>query len=234
VQVGRILIGVGGGLIFAASLLYFAARYAYGFDESPAAAAGGFSAATFDIILFTLFAMHHSVFARTGLKAAIKRAMAPELERSVYVWTSSVLFIAVCAFWKPIAGVAWNVSGGGAYLLRGLQIAGAVFTVVSARHLDVLDLSGVRQALTLPSSRPVKLDDHGPYAVVRHPIYLGWLFLVWPAPFMNGTRLVFAAISTLYLVAAIPFEERDLHRSFGHAYAQYAAKIRYKLIPGLY
>jgi hypothetical protein len=68
----------------------------------------------------------------------------------------------------------------------------------------------------------MKLDEHGPYGLVRHPIYLGWIFMVWPAPVMNGTRLAFAAISTVYLIVAIPFEERDLGRTFGPAYRHYS------------
>jgi protein-S-isoprenylcysteine O-methyltransferase Ste14 len=51
---------------------------------------------------------------------------------------------------------------------------------------------------------------------------------------MNGTRLTFAAISTLYLVAAIPLEERDLRRLHGSAYARYSARVRFRLIPGIF
>ena len=109
-----------------------------------------------------------------------------------------------------------------------------IFTLVAARHLDILDLSGIRQALALPANRPMKLDEHGPYALVRHPIYLGWVFMVWPAPLMNGTRLVFAAVSTLYLIVAIPFEERDLNRSFGPAYRHYSDRVRFKILPKIY
>jgi protein-S-isoprenylcysteine O-methyltransferase Ste14 len=69
---------------------------------------------------------------------------------------------------------------------------------------------------------------------VRHPIYLAWFLLVWCAPFMNGTRAVFAAVSCLYLMLAIPFEERDLRRVFGKAYAEYAARVRWRVIPWLY
>ncbi|HXT69286.1 MAG TPA: hypothetical protein VN700_06010 [Vicinamibacterales bacterium] len=224
---------IGGGLVFAGSLIFFAWQYMSRFD-AQAAGAGVLVPTAANIGLFTVFALHHSIFARTRLKTLVSRTVSPELERSVYVWLASVLFIVVCAAWQPVEGVVWSLTGALAWVLRGLQAGAAVLTVVTARHLDILDLAGVRQALRLPPSRPIKLDDHGPYGLVRHPIYLCWLFLVWPAPVMNGTRLVFAAVSTLYLVAAIPFEERDLHRVFGPAYAAYANKVRYKILPGIY
>jgi protein-S-isoprenylcysteine O-methyltransferase Ste14 len=69
---------------------------------------------------------------------------------------------------------------------------------------------------------------------VRHPIYLGWFLMVWGAPEMTGTRLVFAAASCVYLLLAIIFEERDLHRTFGTAYQRYARRVRWKVLPGVH
>jgi protein-S-isoprenylcysteine O-methyltransferase Ste14 len=228
------LVAIGGGLLFAGSLGYFGWQYLHGFDAQPAPGAHAASAVAPDILLFSLFALHHSLFARTGLKAAVTRTVSPSLERSVYVWIASLLFIGVCAWWQPVAGIAWHVTGWPAGLLLALQAAGGVFTLVAARHLDVLELAGVRQALRLPLTRASGLDDHGPYGLVRHPIYFAWLLLVWPAPLMNGTRLVFATISTIYLLVAIPYEERDLRRQFGAAYDDYSRKVPWRLLPRIY
>jgi protein-S-isoprenylcysteine O-methyltransferase Ste14 len=51
---------------------------------------------------------------------------------------------------------------------------------------------------------------------------------------MTGTRFVFATISTLYLALAIPLEERSLRGQFGSAYAAYASKVKWKMVPGIY
>ena len=47
------------------------------------------------------------------------------------------------------------------------------------------------------------------------------MLLVWAASDMTTGRLVFAAISTAYLVVAVPFEERSLRRRFGPPYDAY-------------
>jgi methanethiol S-methyltransferase len=227
-------VAIGGGLLFAGSLAYFGWQYLHGFDGAPAPDARPGPAIAVDVLLFSLFAMHHSLFARTGLKAAVTRTVPASLERSVYVWIASLLFIGVCAWWQPVPGKAWHLTGWAAGVLLAMQAAGAVFTLVAARHLDVLDLAGVRQALHLPPRPGSGLDDHGPYGLVRHPIYFAWLLLVWPAPAMNGTRLVFAAISTIYLLVAIPYEERDLRRHFGAAYDDYSRKVPWRLLPRIY
>jgi len=229
----RLVIALGGGLVFAGSLLYFTWQYAFAFD-APAAGESWGLPTTINLLLFSAFAMHHSLFARSGFKDALTRVVPAALERTSYVWIASVMFIAVCALWQPVPGVVWRIEGAGGAVLRIIQLAAVVFTLAAARHLDILDLSGIRAALRLPSSRPMKLDEHGPYGLVRHPIYLGWIFMVWPAPFMNGTRLAFAAISTIYLIVAIPFEERDLNRTFGEAYEHYADRVRHKILPWIY
>jgi protein-S-isoprenylcysteine O-methyltransferase Ste14 len=229
----RTAIALAGGLLFAGSLLYFSWQYAFGFD-SPAAGNSWIVPTCVNVLLFSAFALHHSLFARSGFKDALTHIVPLALERTTYVWIASLMFIAVCSVWQPVPGVAWHVEGTGAVLLRLVQLGGVAFTLVAARHLDILDLAGVRAALQLPSNRPMKLDDHGPYGLVRHPIYLGWILMVWPAPLMNGTRLTFAAISTLYLIVAIPFEERDLRRTFGEAYRHYSERVRYKILPRIY
>ncbi len=105
-----------------------------------------------DTALFSVFALHHSIFARTGLKAAVNRVLPAALERSVYVWIASLLFIGVCAWWQPIAGVAWRLDG--VWRIAGLaaQVAAGAATIVGARQLGVLSLAGVRQTLAAEPS----------------------------------------------------------------------------------
>ena len=50
---------------------------------------------------------------------------------------------------------------------------------------------------------------------------------------MTTTRFVFAAISTIYLLLAIPLEERTI-RANAVAYEDYMRRVPWKLIPGIY
>lgn len=229
------LFAVAGGLLFVASLLFFAVSYAWRFAETggPWSITAARRPIVIDILLFSGFALHHSIFARTGARAWIKRTAPPELERSLYVWISSLLFVAVCYWWQPVAGRVWQAPGMLGRLMLGAELVAAVFTVTAAGRLDVLELAGMRQVLHAASPAH-GLDDRGPYRLVRHPIYLGWFAMVWLAPNMTGTRFVFAAISCLYLIVAIPFEERELRRGFGDAYDRYMRRVRWKIVPGVY
>src|SRR5438093_10336065 len=79
------------------------------------AGAAVWPALAYDTVLFGIFAAHHSVFARDAVKAWIARAIPPPLIRSVFVWTASVLLVAVCALWQPIGGAVYNVTGARAW-----------------------------------------------------------------------------------------------------------------------
>jgi hypothetical protein len=187
-----------------------------------------------DTLLFTGFALHHSLFARLGVKAWLTARVAPMLERSAYVWASSALFLAACLAWRPVSGTAWRVSAPVSALLYAFQIAGIILTALASRRIGVLSLSGIRQVFGPPGVASPTLHADGLYAIVRHPVYLAWVLMVWPTPQMTGTRLLFAALSTTYLVLAIPLEERALAREFGPAYQDYARVVRWRMLPGLY
>jgi protein-S-isoprenylcysteine O-methyltransferase Ste14 len=225
----------GGALLFFASLTYFLTRYIVDFGR-PVAGTPAASAVVWDAALFTAFALHHSVFARRPVRAWIARHAPPPLERSVYVWIASLLFLAVCAFWRPIPGVVWNVQDDWKGVLYGIQALGVVMTVVSAAALDVRELAGLSPITATTSSgeeSPV-FKTTGPYGWVRHPIYAGWFLMVLPVTPMTMTRFVFAVVSCAYLMMAIPWEERTLLRTSGGAYRTYMKQVRWRLLPGLY
>ena len=236
-----------GALLFVFSLGYFLFTYAVTFGETGATPAhrdspigGGWAAPlTIDLALFTTFALHHSVFARERIRGWVAALVPPRLERATYVWIASLLFIAVCAWWQPLPGAAWRLDDGWRWLGYSVQAAGAWLTVRSAAVIDAFDLAGIRQLRPAASEDPAHLREiefktTGPYGWVRHPIYSGWFLVVFAAPTMTMTRLAFAVISGVYLLAAIPFEERSLRRSAGAAYERYLRDVRWRLIPRVY
>jgi protein-S-isoprenylcysteine O-methyltransferase Ste14 len=95
-------------------------------------------------------------------------------------------------------------------------------------------LAGIPQAEGRAVAAPATLRTAGVYGLVRHPIYLAWLLMVWPTPMMTGSRLTFAIVSTIYLMLAVPFEERSLVREFGPAYRDYQRRVRWRMMPFLY
>ena len=216
-----------GALIFLVSLLSFAYVYAVRLGVPAADNGHTLRDAAFNVALFTIFALHHSIMARTGAKAWIVRLVPPSLERSVYVWIASLLFLAVCWSWRPLPGIVWETRGPGLALYVA-QIFGAALTIAAARIVGVWELAGVKQP---DHSKAIEFTAAGPFAIVRHPIYLAWMLMVFATPTMTTSRLLFATVSTAYLIAAIPFEERSILEAHRDAYAAYQRQMKWKLIP---
>lgn len=76
----------------------------------------------------------------------------------------------------------------------------------------------VRQALVdaMPPHR--RADVH---RIVRHPLMLGFVIAFWAAPTMTVRHLLFAAVTTAYILVALQCEERNLVHHFGDRYREY-------------
>ena len=225
-----------GAVLFAAALAYFLFSYSVTFGEIATGDATA-SAVAINVLLFSAFALHHSVFARLPVRAFVRRIVPSQLERSAYVWAASLMLIAVCFYWRAVPGVVWQVPSPWNWAVWLVQLAGIWLTLRSAVVIDGLDLAGVRQVMNgrgRPSGRPeTEFKTDGPYGWVRHPIYLGWMLVVFSVGTMTMTRLVFATISSVYLLVAIPFEERTI-RAQSPSYDDYMRRVPRKLIPGVY
>lgn len=225
----------GGAGLFAASLLYFLFSYSVTFGEIVHGEPDPAAIAT-DALLFSVFALHHSVFARNRVRAFVRGAVSDQLERSVYVWVASLMLIAVCYGWQMVPGVVWQVQQPWSWALVAVQVWAVWLTLRSAAVIDGLDLAGLRQVPETRAQRlkpTVEFKTTGPYGLVRHPIYLGWILLVFSMGTMTMTRFVFAAISTIYLLVAIPLEEKTLLAN-APAYRDYIRRVPWRLIPRVF
>lgn len=221
-----------GGALFVLSLCWCVYFYAVVLGTPATATGAVLPTIAFDAALFSIFALHHSLLARTGLKRAIARHLPPGTERSVYVWVASLLLLIVCWSWQPLPGVIYAADPPWDWAFHGVQIAGAVLTLRAAGAIDFLDLAGIRQARH--ESRPPELRTDWPFRVVRHPIYFGWMLMVLAPPTMTMSRLLFASVSSLYLLLAIPWEERSLIETFGDDYRAYTREVRWRVLPGVW
>ena len=216
-----------GGALFVASLAL--CLWWYLMILGQPAPAGVWPALVVDILLLGVFATHHSVCARPRVKALMTRAVPDKLQRSVYVWIASTLLIVVCLAWQRVGGTVYSVAGWRAAAHAGLQLFGVALIAWSVAGIDPLELAGIRDERARGG-----LQTAGPYGWVRHPLYFGWVLAAFGAAHMTGDRLAFAAITTLYLAIAVPWEERSLINSFGDEYREYQQHVRWRIVPYVY
>jgi protein-S-isoprenylcysteine O-methyltransferase Ste14 len=203
-------------------------------DGAPRLASG--PALVIDVALLALFALQHSLMARPFFKRWLTRFIPASAERSTYVLFSSLALIVLFTFWQPLGGVVWDVNDAlWGTVLYSLFAFGWLLVLVATFLINHFDLFGLRQVwlqLLGKPYQPLRFGTPGPYKLVRHPLYVGWLFAFWATPMMTGTHLLFAFMTTAYILVAIQLEERDLVDTLGEDYRRYRERVP-MLVPAI-
>ena len=192
--------------------------------EAPVA-----QAVVIDVGLLTLFALQHSVMARPGFKQWWARYVPAAIERSTYVLLSSAALALVFWQWREIDTTVWHVDSEPVRLvLAVLTGVGWVTVVASTFMIDHFEMFGLRQILHV--WRAKAMSEKGfrmvlLYRLIRHPLYLGFQIAFWSTPTMTGGHLVVAATTTVYILVAVRFEERDLVADLGEPYRRYRQRV---------
>jgi protein-S-isoprenylcysteine O-methyltransferase Ste14 len=186
-------------------------------------------AALANLGLIALFAVQHTLMARSGFKQWLTRFIPVAAERSTFVLASSLVLGALCYYWRPLPGIVWQVDS---TLLAGLLwcvcVAGWLLLFAASYMIDHYDLFGLRQVWLYFRRREY---THTPfvtrwiYKYIRHPLMLGLLLGVWAIPVMTQGHLLLAGGLTAYILIGIGYEERDLVRHLGMPYRRYQQTV---------
>ncbi len=192
-------------------------------DATPSSSL--WTAVAINVGLLTAFALQHSGMARPGFKRVWTRIVPRPIERATYVLFTNVALIALFVFWEPMGGTIWAVESTlGRATLYSLYGFGWLLVLVTTFLINHFDLFGLRQVFFYLQGKPyqpLRFVTPGPYQLVRHPLYVGWLLVFWCTPTMTSAHLLFALVTTAYILVAIQLEERDLVSEFGQLYQTY-------------
>jgi protein-S-isoprenylcysteine O-methyltransferase Ste14 len=167
--------------------------------------------------------------ARSAFKRWWTRIVPPLAERPIYVLLTDALLALIYWQWPPLPEPVWDLRGTvWASALWALFFGGWALVFLSSFLIDHFELFGLKHGVCAARGRslpPPRFRAPSLHRLMRHPLMLGLLLAFWSAPMMSQGRLLFAGVTTAYILVAIRLEERDLASALGDDYQRYRRSV---------
>ena len=185
--------------------------------------------------LMGLYALAHVVYVRRvnpgilGHRMFLKRGT----ESWDLVWFS--IFVPIFVGILVVAGV--DLRSGSHLLPSWVRLVGLVMFVLGGGLFlrAMAENPFFEKTVRIQSERDHHVIDTGPYRVVRHPGYVGmvpWILSI-PLLLISARAFLPAGLAVTCLVVRTALEDWTLHKKLP-GYAEYATRVRSRLIPGVW
>mgnify|MGYP003640504967 FL=1 len=188
------------------------------------------TALLFNVGLLSLFALQHSVMTRQAFKKWWGQIIGKPAERSTYILLTSLALLLLFWKWQPMPTTVRTIENNSmAISVQVIYFIGWSIVLLSTfmiSHFELFDLTQIVDNLKNNVSKSPSFQSNFFYGLVRHPIMLGFLIVFWATPTMTTGHLLFAVVTTVYILFAVKFlKERDLKKALGETYVSYQKKV---------
>jgi len=177
------------------------------------------------VLYFFAFAFIHSLLATDYIKNIAKTKLKGKFRFYRIIYNIISFIIAAPAFlvWMTSSSSTSRIYIFPEYLspfLTLLQLLTFGLFGYALLQKDLLEFAGLRQ-----SKSESKLITDGVYRIVRHPLYLAGIILIFTKPEMTLLDLTAAALVSIYFITGAYIEERRLVSTFGDRYRKYQQEV---------
>jgi len=186
------------------------------------------AALVLNVLLCMIFFIPHSVMVRKPFQRWLEGIFPSVFTGAIYSITSGIGLLILVFLWQQSSAVLISLQGLPRLFCRMLflfAIAGNIWGNRSLSHLDPLGIKSIRYRLRGKDVQPQPFVIEGPYRMVRHPLYLFSLMMIWSFPDLTSDRLLFNFLWTAWIIIGTLLEERDLVNTHGKMYQAYQQKV---------
>ncbi len=167
----------------------------------------------------------------SGKLKKVEKSPMPALQVAERMLLLAALFLVIMRFgqqYYPLGAIAIQASVFSPYSGIAIAILGILFAIWARIHL------GGNWSPQAEMKRGQTITRTGPYAIVRHPIYLGITLGVIGSAIFDGTigGLIAIAPVLIFSYLRISTEEKLMREKFAKGYVEYRRKVK-AFIPGL-
>jgi protein-S-isoprenylcysteine O-methyltransferase Ste14 len=166
----------------------------------------------------------------------LQERLSPPIQRDQKPWDKVFLTILMLGFMAWLPFMTWDAKRTGFDAVpAALQVTGGVGVVLYMLGAWWTFRENTFAAPVVKIQQDQRVIETGPYAVVRHPMYASALLLFFGLPLLLGSwlGLAFGALLTLGVAWRAVHEEQALRDGLP-GYTDYAARVRYRFIPGVW
>jgi hypothetical protein len=163
--------------------------------------------------IMVVFALSHSLLARTAVKRRTRRLVGRNLERATYNLLAAALAILLCLGWQPIPLRLWQVSSPtGVLVVQVVYVLLWVIhmtSIVLMNHNDFFGLRQIRLAMRHEEYRPLPAVSEGYYLWTRLTLVVSLALIPWASPIMTAGRFELCLFMTAYVALGAWLSNRD-------------------------
>lgn len=217
-----ILFGLATHVLFAVTVWYV---YFFLKGTEPPGPAGPLS---IDVLLCLQFALVHSALLHPRVREPLSRYVPPPFYGLMYCVATSLGLLATIFAWQSSPIVYWRLSG----MPQALITAGYLGSWLLLLYSIGLTGFGWQTGFTPwwhwlrglpPPARNFR--PRGLYLWLRHPVYVGFLGLIWFTPVMTADRAILTGIWSTYVFVGSWLKDRRLAHYIGTEYREYQARV---------
>jgi protein-S-isoprenylcysteine O-methyltransferase Ste14 len=181
-----------------------------------------------DMLLSLQFAIPHSILLHPRFRDIFRRWFPAEMHGSFFCLATCASLLLLFGCWRSSSGVIWELQG----TAQTAILSAFHFSWAALLYSISLTGLGYQTGLTQWSCwyRGVKqgrrdFQARSLYRILRHPVYLSFLGLIWFTPVMTYDHAVLTGTWTVYIFAGSILKDQRLLYYLGNSYAKYMSQV---------